>query len=402
METEEREGPLKVSGVLLATGASQNFSDSMANRFLTLLAVAIGASVEQIAIFNAAKSLSSNFLQVFWGRISDRYGKKLFIVSGRILNGFVLLAIALIDIPSWLIPLVVLFSIFYSMAFPSWNSLLGDYASEERRGATIGRINSFSMLGGFAAMIIALLLSLGQVGETTRASYTLVMILASVMSFVSGGTALFLQEKPSDENSRSIQLSSILRDPRMKRYLILNTLYGVAMSFAWPLFPFIIAQKLNMRIWQVASFSVASSLFNIMGQRYMGNLLDRVGRRPVIIFSRVIMAMAPAAYAISTSWLHIIAAEAILGVGMGAWSSSESTYAIDLAPPELRASYLAASATAFGLASFFGSFLSGYIVQNFLLSSGQGIELGLFISAGLRLVFGLLYLTAYESGRGIG
>ena len=37
-----------------------------------------------------------------------------------------------------IIPLIVLCSIFVSMALPSWNSLLGDYAPEGRRGELLG------------------------------------------------------------------------------------------------------------------------------------------------------------------------------------------------------------------------------------------------------------------------
>ena len=126
--------------------------------------------------------------------------------------------------------------------------------------------------------------------------------------------------------------------------------------------------------------------------------MDRVGRRPIIVMSRMMMALAPIAYAFATQWYHITIAELFLGVGMAAWMSSESTYVIDLAPADLRATYLASSTTAFGIATFIGSNVGGYVVDNFLSSSGfTGINQGLLISACLRIVFGFAYIFAYET-----
>ena len=124
--------------------------------------------------------------------------------------------------------------------------------------------------------------------------------------------------------------------------------------------------------------------------------MDRIGRRPIIVLSRVSMAVAPVAYALATQWWHIALAELFLGVGMAAWMSSESTYVIDLAPRDLRATYLASSTTAFGIACFIGSNVSGYVIDAYF-GGLEGLSTGLFFSAALRVVFGLAYLKAYES-----
>ncbi len=401
MAEEDRAETLIVSKPLVLTGGFQVFADQLYNRFIQLLAVAAGATVDQLGVLNAAKSLSGNILQMFFGRAADRFGKRRFISAGRLLNGAVLAAIIFIEAPEWLIPLIVLCSIFVSMALPSWNSLLGDYAPEGRRGEVIGRINSLTQIGGLTAMLIALSISLSQSGPSTRASFIPVMAMASGASILSGVLVLFTKERRHEQQSTSLDFSKLLGDLRLRRYLILNTLYGVGMAFAWPLFPFIITEELGMTVWQVAILAITETAANIVTQRFTGGLMDRVGRRPIIVFSRVVMALAPLSYALATSWLHIVVAEVFLGMGMGAWMGSESTYAIDLAPGELRATYLAASATAFGLASFGGSLLGSFVTEHILTSGGiEAIKTGLLISAGLRLVLGLAYSAAYESRPG--
>ncbi len=383
----------------MGAGAAQAFSDSLSNRFVNLLAVAMGATVVQMGLLSAAKSVSGNVLQLLWGRLSDRHGKRAFISAGRLLNGLVLASFVFTDSPGRLIPLVVASSILVSMALPAWSSLLGDYASESKRGETLGRINAVSQVGGLAAMLIALAVSLTQPGETTSASYMPVMAMAAAMSLFSGSLIILVGEKPPKGKGTPLEPSRVLGDERLVRYLLLNTFYGVGMSFAWPLFPFVVTRKLGMRVWQIATYSVASAASNFLFQGYLGRLMDRVGRRPVIVFSRVIMAAAPVAYALATSWLHVVLAETILGIGMAAWITSESTYVIDMAPGEMRATYLAASTTAFGVASFLGSLLGGYVVERFLGVGGgfSGVNTGLLISAALRLAIGLCYMRVQET-----
>ena len=394
--SEQDEAPLKRTRLLMATGFTQMFGDSLNNRFNNLLVAAAGSTVNQMGFLQGAKSLSGNLLQLVFGRLADRYGKRVFIAAGRVLNAGAIAALLLYDAPGPLIWLVILSSFFNSMSYPTWSSLLGDYTTDSTRGQTIGAINSVSQLGSFVAMMIAVAVSLGQQGDTTIESFRLVLSLAAAANLLGGVMIMFTKEKPPKGASQSLQLGRLLRDPRLTKYMALNFVYGIGMSFAWPLFPMVITHRLRMKIWQISTLSLTSSLVSTLTQRRLGSYMDRIGRRPVIVLSRVTMALAPVAYALATDWWHIAIAELFLGLGMAAWMSSESTYIIDLAPGELRATYLASSTAAFGFASFIGSNVSGYIIDTFF-AGVEGLNQGLLISAALRVVFGLGYLTITES-----
>jgi len=399
MTEDAEERPLLPSKPLFGTGVAQSFSDSLSQRFISLLAVAIGISVGQMSYLRAAQSLSRNILQLLWGRMVDRHGKRAFIAAGRLLNGAILALIIFVRAPAWLIPLVIGASICTSMAMPAWSSLLGDYTAYSTRGASLGRINAVSQAGGLASMIIAFVISLNQPDEITPESFRLVLAMAAAMSILSGILILFTAEKPPAQERSRMDLSRVFRDPRLRRYLLFNALYGVSMSMAWPLFPFVIVEKLAMKVWQVAAYSVCAAAFSSISQRYIGPLMDRIGRRPVIVFSRLVMTAAPLVYAFATSWIHIFLAETILGSGMGAWMSSGPTYIIDMAPRELRATYLATNSAVFGVSAFLGSLASGFLIENLFAAGGsfRGINLGLLISAALRFSTGLLYFRVYET-----
>ena len=82
MAEEDRAETLIVSKPLVLTGGFQVFADQLYNRFIQLLAVAAGGTVDQLGVLNAAKSLSGNILQMFFGRAADRFGKRRFISAG--------------------------------------------------------------------------------------------------------------------------------------------------------------------------------------------------------------------------------------------------------------------------------------------------------------------------------
>ncbi len=389
------EEPLKTDKTLYATGFLQNFGDQLIQRFINLLAIAVGATVEQLGTLNATRMLASNLFQVLFGRIADRYGKRKLIAAGRILNGLTLAAVLLADTPGWVVSLVIAASIFTSMAIPSWNGLLGDYTTESRRGEIIGKVNSVSYIGGLVAMVTAFLISVNQSGPITRASYTPVMALASAASILAGITSLFLKEH-EPRGGEDMNLSEVLSNPDLKRFLCLIFIYHIGSSIAMPLFPYIMAAKLKLSVWQVAVTSITNMMAAVLSQPYVGKLLDRLGRKRILAFSRMAMASSCLIYPVASSWVHIAAVEAISGLAISSWLSAQSTYMIDIAPRKLRATYLASSMAVIGVATFIGSNLGGQLVQNVLGGSLAAVETGLYIGGALRLVLGVLFLTINE------
>jgi len=397
--TESSEEALDPSNSLYGTGIAGMFSDTLNRRYLTLMAVSVGVTVGQMSWLRGLQSLSQNILQPLWGQLIDRYGKRGFIALGRVLNGIVLFAVIFFHTPNFLIILIVATSICWSIVRPAWTSLLGDYTTTSTRGESIGLINSSVQVGGISAMILALIFNINQKGETTAESYYLILVMAALTSIISGILSFFTTEKPPRQDGEPLKLSRVMNDSMLRRFLFINLFFGISLAFAWPLFPFIIAEKLDLKIWQIAAYSIASSTTSMISQRYIGGLMDTIGRRPVIIFSRITMAITPIVYIFASSWIHIVLANILTGIGMAAWMSSSPTYIIDIAPRDLRATYLAANTAFFGIATFIGNMSGGYITNN-ILSTGsgyEGIHYGLMISAFLRILTGLLFMKIQET-----
>ena len=389
--------PLKTNTQLHTTAFLQQYSDSLIQRYINLLAIATGATVDQLGFLNASRTLSINLFQLIFGRIADQIGKRPLIVAGRAINGFILLAVLRIDAPGYFITLVIIASIAISMAIPSWNSLLGDYTSDTKRGEIIAGINSIAYLGGLAAMTTAFLISIRDTAATTRQSYTPVILLAAAASLLSALTSLTLKEKTGKQIKPDLRLGEIWRDKALTSFLTLTFLYNLGSSIAMPLFPYILSEKLHLTVWQVAVTSITNTLIGALSQRKIGPIMDHVGRRQVLTLSRIVMAGSCLIYPFATHWSHIALVEAISGLGIASWLSSQSTYIIDIAPIHLRATYLASSMTTIGVATFIGSNLGGQVVQNILGGELAAVQMGLIAAGILRLVLGLTYMSLPET-----
>jgi MFS family permease len=394
----EVEEELKGSRALYLSGATQSVSDTIIDRFTGTIAVAAGATVAESGLINGGKQLALNLPQVIFGGLADSIGKKRVIIAGRLLGGVALSALAFVDAPLTLLVFIIAVSVTISMVTPAWGSLLGDYAGESRRGTIIGRINSVSQVGGLTAMVIALISTINQASPVSMTSFKPFLLLASASSFLSAILVSFTSERPPTTRQGKFDFSALMGDKRLRRFLLLCFIFGVGASTAMPFSSYITVGKLRMTLWQVSATAVANLACNVLSQRALGRTLDRLGRRPVLVFSRVAMASSCFVYAFATSWLHILAVEAFIGIALAAWSSGQSTYMIDLAPSKLRATYLAASMTAVGVSNFLGSYVMGSLSQGYIAATGYtGISMALILAGFLRFTLGFLFLTASEA-----
>jgi DHA1 family multidrug resistance protein-like MFS transporter len=387
------------SNALYLAGASQSIPDTIIDRFTGTIAVAVGANVAESGLINGGRQLALTLPQVLFGGLADQFGKRKIIIAGRVLSGLLLAVLAFIGTPFWLLILVVAVSVAIAMAQPAWGSLVADYAGELRRGTIIGRINSVAQIGGFTAMVIALLITFNQTGPMSMTSFTPLLLFASASSFVSAILISHTEERvPAGGKHRNLDFGSLFEDKDLRRFLIVSFVFGFGAATASPFFSYITVGKLGMSIWQIAASAVANLACNVAGQRVFGRIIDRIGRRPVIVFSRVGMAASTLVYAFATSWVQIVAIEAFVGIELAAWACGQSTFIIDIAPSKLRATYLAASMTAVGVSNFLGSYIMGTISKGFIASTDYGaISIALLFTAVLRFTIGFAFLTIKES-----
>jgi DHA1 family tetracycline resistance protein-like MFS transporter len=120
----------------------------------------------------------------------------------------------------------------------------------------------------------------------------------------------------------------------------------------------------------------------------IGNLSDRFGRRPVLIFSLLMLGLdyLITGLAPTIAWLFI---GRILSGMAGAAYSTVNAYIADISPPEKRAANFGLVGAAFGLGFILGPALGGIVGEHF------GLRAPFYVAAGLSVanaLFGLLVL----------
>jgi MFS family permease len=122
----------------------------------------------------------------------------------------------------------------------------------------------------------------------------------------------------------------------------------------------------------------------------VGWLVDRWGRKPVLLTSALIFTLSPILYAWSSSLLPFMAVRVLHGVGIAANSTAYLTIVGDLAPPARRGEAVGLSGVTSNLATLFAPALGAYIV------SMWGYTAHFALSAGVSAVSILLLVPVVE------
>jgi MFS family permease len=352
-----------------------------------------------MGLITSTRNLSSNLLQILWGELSDRKGKRLFIFLGFFVNCFIIFGFLLFKDPVAYLFLGILFSIFWSMTIPAWNSLLGDYSGITTRGSIFGSINTIVQISNVMAMIIVALMTYRLKGDVQTSSFIIPFGLSAITSIACAILTIFAREKETRKESRRFQIFSGYRNKQFRRFLTASLLHNFAMSFAWPLFPYVTVTIAKAKVWQIAIIGMAGNLSSSLTQKLFGRLIDRIGRRPLIILGRMSLFTFPFAYSFAKNWIHLLIIHILIFAFTNMVWMVEPIYIIDQAPEGQRGLYLASNSAVAGIGSFIGSISGGTITQ-YLLNSmilEQAISTGLLISSGLRIIMAFSYLRIKET-----
>jgi len=201
-DRSDDEGVLKLTKVLYGVAASIYFSDSLLWNFLFPYAVVLGASFDQMGLMRSARNFFQNALQMGWGEVSERFGRRLLVAMGYLSSGVFIIAFLLSRDPLELLALIIVQSVLWSAATPAWNSLLADYTRPETRGKTLGRVGAVSQFSGVAATLIVALATYIQPGELTASSFTIPFILSAATAILGAVLVLFVKEAKVDRGVR--------------------------------------------------------------------------------------------------------------------------------------------------------------------------------------------------------
>ncbi len=375
-----------------------SISSAIFENLYQYLAIFLGSAGLFQGLITSIRQLGNALLNPVWGRLTDKFGRRRFLMIGNLF-----LAINSILVPNStsliiLFMFVVFQTILNAMIIPTWSGYLGDITASTiaRRGAIIGRLGMITTL--ISNIVLVLILFFIDSKDPHRISMHVLIYpfyfgaLCYFIAFIVSFRLPTLQNRKTPEKAfPKIQFNKLKFPKPYVRLLILDSLFTIAWSLGWPLFPYVnfsVAQT-----WlEIGLLALISAVFSAIGQNFSGSLMDKFGKRKLIIWGRFFIALPPLFYitAILTGNIYFIFfSNIIVGLTLGATGIAITTLILDNAPEENRSTYQAFYLMITGLSAFFGATFMGLLLQIFSGNStpANSILILLFLGASIFRLF---------------
>lgn len=404
-ESRSEESSVHILKALYRRTLLSSFGSGFISPFISIYAAQLGATPTELGIVQAINSVSPSIAQIPWGFVVDKVKRCIpFIALGTLLYGFTLLLLTFTsDIRSFMV-IVLSAYVMLAMAAPASNYILGEYSSGSSRGRIMAELNAMASMGSMLATVLSGYL-IYRVGGSVEEMYRIPLILCFIFNLA----AALVVSRVREERFRGF-LSFSMRDwvkaLKTNRYFnrlwMLSIFQGFSMGLGWPLFTLTIVKVVKADMFQVSLLNVVSASTAIIVRRFTGRLADRAGRKPLIVLGRVGLFLVPLIYAIARSIYELILVNFVIGILVAASDVALSAYLLDISPKGMRGSYTSLYNAVAGSASFVGSTVGGYLLDQ-LIAVGYGfyeaMTIMYIVSIAGRIASGILYVTVEEPYR---
>jgi MFS family permease len=355
--------------------------------FIPLFALrfeSFGAGVKALGTSDMAYALTFALAAPFVGMLADRFGRRpilLLSLAGHVLvfSGYLFAAAA------WpLILLRGLAGVFAAGLLPSMTTIVGDLAPENRRAQWIGIVNGGAALGYIVGPELGGLLY-DQFGYLMPSAVSIGMAAGALL------LATFRIPETYTPAAHPGPLLSAWKQgwqalpARFTLLLLMLISFGVMFAFAFvqPQFMFYVYDDLNWNSSQLGLVISAYGVAFMVCAFALGQLSDRLGRRPVLVLGLVLFSAQFVGLVIFHEVTWIVVSFVVAGLGNALYDPALSAAVLDITSPEQTAGMMGLKATAGSIGSVLGPAL---VVLSTPLPSPQ---VGFLIATALVLALAL-------------
>lgn len=416
------EGPLsreRLSGLryFWLDGLFSAISDNFYANFITLFALAYGATNGQVGLLTAIGSLMGAIALFPGARAAEWLGKRkaLVVWTGGGLGRLALLAFAclpfLVTEPLLAIAAITALNAWRAFmgnfANPAWTALVADLVPHAMRGRYFGSRN---MAMGLAALIVAPIA--GRLIRTFNGwqglpflGYQVIFSLAFVFGIL--GTLSFLRiPEPSRlvgevQKRRQGDLRQALQNsPGFLGFVISAFIWNLALQIAAPFFNVYLVNQLHGTPSIVGLLAGVSSLSSLVGQRIFGRLLDTKGALWVQRLTGLLIPSLPLAWLFVTNPWQPLLINALGGLLWAGYNLSNFNLLLELTPDDQRPAAVALYQTVVFVSAVIGPLLGGYLADAVSYKLIFGLS-GLGRMLGILAFLWLTARTAMRYGKGL-
>ncbi len=416
------EGPLsreRLSGLryFWLDGLFSAISDNFYANFITLFALAYGATNGQVGLLTAIGSLMGAVALFPGARTAEWLGKRktLVVWTGGGLGRLALLAFVclpfLVTEPSLAIAAIIALNAWRAFmgnfANPAWTALVADLVPHSMRGRYFGSRN---MAMGLAALIVApvagrLIKAFNGWQGLPFLGYQVVFGLAFVFG-VLGTISFLLIPEPSrpvsevQKRQRGSLRHAIQDSPGFLGFVISAFIWNLAIQIAAPFFSVYMVNQLHGTASIVGLLAGVSSLFSLAGQRVFGRLLDAKGALWVQRITGLLIPGLPLAWLFVTNPWQPLVINVFGGLLWAGYNLSNFNLLLELTPDDQRPAAVALYQTVVFTSAVIGPLLGGYLADAVSYKLIFGLS-GIGRVLGILAFLWLTARTAMRYGKGL-
>ena len=348
-----------------------------------------GASALAVGLLSTSFSVAQFLFAPFWGRLSDRVGRRPVILIGLLGSAMSYAMFALADSLMMLFVARTLSGV-AGANIPTAQAFVADVTSPEQRARGMGMIGAAFGLGFVFGPAIG--------GFASRWGYAAPAWFAAALSAVNFLAALVVlpESRPKDGRdvppraSRLRLFQQALAKPHLPIVLLVYFLVLVAFSSFESMFALYGERRFALTAASIGYiFALVGVVLATVQGTLVGRVVRRVGERRVVPAAIFLLASALVLVAASSSVAMLTVACALLAVGMGFNGPSMMSLISQLADPRAQGGTLGVSQALASLARIVGPAWGGWVYDRF------GHDVPFVTAAGLMLVACGMSLVAF-------
>ncbi|MBT4044846.1 MAG: MFS transporter [Rhodospirillaceae bacterium] len=358
---------------------------------LPLYAQSFGVPASAIGMAVAIYGLARFFVAVPSGQMSDWLGRRpTLAIGGVISSAGSFWCAAATEYPEFIVARFVS-GFGAGIILTTGQVVLADISTPERRGRIIAIYQGCFLfavgIGPLPGGLLATHYGLAAPFQAYGAASFLAMIVAwfAVKETKGLGTSVGLGAGASISFLRQIKL--LMGQVGFVLVSIISLVNAVTRTGGlFTIVPVFAAVHLALSVAEIGTGMALGSVFGLLAAYPTGMLVDRFGRKAVIVPATLITGAAMLLFMVAPGYAWFVVACVVWGIAATVGGTAPAAYAADSAPPGMNA----AAMSTFRMVGDIG-YVIGPIALGFLVDT-QGAETALVVTAALSVVAGMLFL----------
>lgn len=356
-----------------------------------------GASGLYIGLIFGAFSLSRTFLLPLFGRLSDRKGRKPFIILGLISYALVSVAFILFNKVPHLVIIRFFQGIASAMIMPVIQAYVGDITPSGREGFIMGLFNMSLFFG----------LSLGPVvGGVINDHFSLetAFLCMGILALIGAGLSYWLLPTTKDETEYRkgrppLQWGAIIGDRVIIGLFCFRLVYTASIGVIWGFVPVLADITFDVTSSQIGILVMLGVLVSGVIQTPMGYLADRLSRKMMVLAGGALAGLAVFSFQWAASYTELLFASVAFGLGGGiAMPALMAVAVLKGHQTNSMGTVMSVLTVAHSLGMLIGALFAGMMMDWFQLH--HAFSMGFwFMLAGLSAFYFCVADTAIDAGK---